>query len=460
MDEDFLLETKTAKKLYEAVEKLPIIDYHCHLYPNEISENKRFENITEIWLKGDHYKWRIMRANGVNEKYITGDATDYEKFEKWAQTVEEAIGNPLYHWTHLELKRYFNYNGLLNKNTAREVFEHCNNIIKSDEFCVEQILKDFNVEAICTTDDPIDTLKAHIDIKNNLKTTKVLPTYRPSQIMNIELDGWASYVEKLSNISNCTIKCYDDIVESLNTRITYFNEKGCKLSDHALDPAVFCLATKEELNKIVASALNGEKLSVTDIEKYKTAILLDQSKKYYAYGWAMQLHMGCIRNTNTLRFEQLGADTGFDCIDDRSSALPLVKLLNELNKENTLPKTIIYSLNPNEDDVIATICACFQDGNTKGKIQFGSAWWFNDHIDGMEKQMKALANNGMLARFVGMLTDSRSFLSYVRHEYFRRVLCNLIGNWVENGEYPDDMEQLVKIASNICYYNAKEYFLF
>ncbi len=459
--EDFILQTKTSKKLYNEVKDLPIIDYHCHLIPDEIAKNKHFTSITQIWLKGDHYKWRAMRTFGIDEKYITGNATDFEKFEKWAETVENLIGNPLYHWVHLELKRYFNYDKPLTKSNAKEVFDHCNKVISSSDFNVLSILEKMKVEVICTTDDPIDSLEQHKSIKSNsdFKTT-VLPTFRPSNAMNIESNNYSSYIEKLSNISNIKIKNYDDVITAMYSRIEYFNSVGCKLSDHALDPILFAEYTKDDLDEIVIKALNGEKLDSLSIAKYKTAILHDLSLKYYEFNWTSQLHMGCLRNNNSRMFTQLGADTGFDSMDDRSSAYALVNTLNKLDSKDKLCKTIIYSLNPTQDDMITTVIGGFQGGGIRGKIQLGSAWWFNDHKSGMEKQMIALANNGMLACFVGMLTDSRSFLSYPRHEYFRRIVCDLLGNLVESGQYPNDLDKVIEIAKNICYYNAKNYFKF
>ncbi len=459
--ENFILQTKTAQEIYNKVKDLPIIDYHCHLIPDEIADNKRFESITQIWLGGDHYKWRAMRTYGIEEKYITGDATDFEKFEKWAETVENLIGNPLYHWVHLELKRYFDYDAPLKKDNAKEVFDHCNKIISSPNFDVLSILDRMNVEAICTTDDPIDTLEQHKSIKNNDKfKTTVLPTFRPSNAMNIENPNFTSYVKKLSDVSNVKIKNYDDIIKAMYSRIEYFNSVGCKLSDHALDPILFAEYTDEELNIIVEKALNGEPLDNLSIAKYKTAMLHDLSLKYFEFDWTSQLHMGCLRNNNSRMFKLLGADTGFDSMDDRSAAYALVHTLDKLDSKNKLCKTIIYSLNPTQDDMITTVIGGFQSGGVRGKVQLGSAWWFNDHKSGMEKQMTALANNGMLACFVGMLTDSRSFLSYPRHEYFRRILCNILGDLVESGQYPNDLTKVTEIAENICYKNAKNYFKF
>ncbi len=459
--EDFMLKTEVAKELFESIKNTAIIDYHCHLDPKEIAENRRFKNITEIWLKGDHYKWRAMRTWGIEEKYITGDAEDFEKFEKWAETVENCIGNPLYHWTHLELKNYFNFEGTLCKANAREVYDHCNAIIEKEDFNVLSILEKFNVEVICTTDDPIDNLEHHKSIANDSRfKTKVLPTFRPSNAMNIENPNFISYIKKLADVSGAEIKNYDDIIKALYSRMDYFHGLGCRLSDHALDPLVFAEYTQNEVNVIVQQALQGEKLDSERIKKYKTAFLHDLSLKYHDLGWVSQLHIGTLRNNNERMFKLLGADTGFDAMDDRNIAYELVNTLNKLEAKNKLCKTIVYTLNPVHNDTIATIIACFQGGGVRGKIQFGSGWWFNDHKDGMKKQITALANNGLLTCFVGMLTDSRSFLSYPRHEYFRRILCNWIGEMVEGGEYPNNHEKLVEIVQNIAYKNSKNYFNF
>ncbi|MFV0505059.1 MAG: glucuronate isomerase [Lachnospirales bacterium] len=459
--EDFILQSETAKIIYNEVKDLPIIDYHCHLIPDEIANNKSFKNITEIWLGGDHYKWRAMRTWGIEEKYITGNASDFEKFEKWAETVENLIGSPLHHWVHLELKRYFSYDAPLTKNNAKEVYDHCNKIINSPDFNVLSILDKMKVEVICTTDDPIDTLEQHKSIKNNKEfKTLVLPTFRPSNAMNIENPNFTEYIRKLSNVSGVSIKKYNDIKKAMYSRIEYFNAIGCKLSDHALDPIVYTDYTEDELDIIVEKALNNSTINNLEVAKYKTALLYDLSIKYHEYNWTSQLHISCLRSNNTRMFKELGADTGFDSMDDVNSARALVATLNKLDSINKLCKTIIYSLNPTHDDMITTVIGGFQGGGIKGKIQLGSAWWFNDHKMGMEKQMTALANNGMLACFVGMLTDSRSFLSYPRHEYFRRILCDLLGNLVETGQYPNDIEKVVEIAKNICYFNAKNYFKF
>lgn len=459
--DEFLLKSETAKELYRFAKKQPIIDYHCHLSPEEIATNKTFENITQMWLYGDHYKWRLMRTMGFEEKYITGDASDFEKFEKWAETIENSFGNPLYHWTHLELKRYFDFDEVLCKENAKEVYEHCNKVIQSKNFNVANILEKFKVEIICTTDDPIDNLEHHKNIANNqLFKTKVLPTFRPSKAMNIEENGFKEYIQNLGEITKIDIKNYDDIIKALYKRIDYFDEVGCKLSDHALDPIVFLEDTRDEINEIVKKVLNGENINETSINKYRTAILYDLSIKYHDMGWTSQLHISALRNNNKKVFNLKGADLGFDAMDDKTMAFELANTLNKLEEKNKLGKTIIYTLNPVNNDTITTIIACFQGNGVKGKIQFGSAWWFNDHIDGMKNQINSLANNGLVYCFVGMLTDSRSFLSYPRHEYFRRILCEYFGDKVENGEYPKDENKLKEYIEKICYGNAKEYFKF
>jgi len=461
MNEEFLLNNDIAKEIYESIKNLPIIDYHCHLDPKEIAENKRFKTITEIWLYGDHYKWRLMRASGVDEKYITGDASDYEKFLKWASVIEECIGNPVYIFTHLELKRYFGYDGYLSSKTAEEVWEHCNAIINKENFSVKDILNKFNVETLCTTDDPIDDLVYHKQIKADKSyTTKVLPTFRPSFALNIENDTFTPYIKKLERVSSVNINNYKDIVDALHNRIEFFNEVGCRLSDHALDPLVYEDYTEKELDEIVKKKLNNEEISLIEIKKYKTALFQDLSKKYSELNWVSQMHMNCIRNTNSKGFGALGADTGFDCISDFSYGASLIKTLDELNKENKLPKTIFYSLNENDNNMLATVMACFQDGKTRGKMQLGSAWWFNDNYLGMRNQMLSLANQGILSRFIGMLTDSRSFLSYPRHEYFRRILAELLAEFVIRGDFSSDKELLAKIAKGIAYENGLEYFGF
>jgi len=460
MDENFMLSNETAVKLYhEYAKDMPIFDYHCHLSPKEIAENKRYRNITEVWLGGDHYKWRAMRSNGVDEKYITGDASDKEKFMKWAETIPYCIGNPLYHWTHLELKRYFGIDKLLSPETAEEIWNKCNEILAKDEFSARGLIKNSNVKALCTTDDPADTLEYHIALaKDTSFDVKVLPAFRPDKSFNIEKEGFAEWIKKLGDVSGIPVNSFDDLKAALKQRIEFFHKVGCRVSDHALDPIVFEKCTDEEADKILKKALNGERLEDIEIKKFKTQVMIFLGKQYSKLGWVMQLHIGTIRNNSSRMMKILGPDTGFDSIGDYTFAEALAKFLNELDETNELPKTILYCLNPRDNEVLGTIIGCFQGGGIPGKMQFGSGWWFNDQKDGMIKQMTALANLSLLSRFVGMLTDSRSFLSYTRHEYFRRILCNLIGEWVENGEAPADMKLLGRMVQDICFNNAKNYF--
>ncbi|HPT88623.1 MAG TPA: glucuronate isomerase [Bacillota bacterium] len=457
MDENFLLSNDTAVTLYHQYAKeMPIYDYHCHISPKEIAENKKYRNITEIWLGGDHYKWRAMRSNGVPEKYITGDASDKEKFMKWAETMPNCIGNPLYHWTHLELKRYFGIDKLLSPETAEEIWEKCNAVL--EHLTVRDIIKKSNVKLICTTDDPTDTLEYHKAIAED-KTfdVKVLPAFRPDKSFNIEKEGFKEWIAKLGQVVGFEIKTFDDLTKALKARLEYFHEVGCRVSDHALDPVVFEPGTADEATVILQKGLKGEALTETEIKKYKTQVMLFLGREYARLGWAMQLHIGTIRNNNSRMMRLLGPDTGFDAIADYTYGESLAKFLDALDSTDQLPKTILYTLNPRDNEMLGTIIGCFQ-GGIPGKMQFGSGWWFNDQKDGMIRQMVALANLGLLSRFVGMLTDSRSFLSYTRHEYFRRILCNLLGEWVENGEAPNDMKLLGEMVQNICYNNAKNYF--
>ena len=460
MDKDFLLSNEISKKLYhEYSSVMPIIDYHCHINPQEIAEDKKFENITQVWLGGDHYKWRQMRSNGVEEKYITGDATDREKFQKWAETLEKAIGNPLYHWSHLELQRYFGYEGALNGETAEEVWNLCNEKLKT--MSARSIMKDSNVTLICTTDDPIDDLRYHIAIKEDETfDIQVLPTWRPDRALAIEKDDFADYIKELSKVSEVEVKDFATWKEAITNRMEFFHEVGCRISDHGLLYIPYVEATEEEVNAILVKALNGEKVSEREELQFKTACMLYVGAKYSELGWAMQLHFGVTRNNNTRMFNKLGADTGFDGIYNRVSIDQLSSYLDALNKEEKLPKTILYSLNPVDNAAIGVLIGCFQEAGVCGKIQQGSAWWFNDHKTGMIEQMTSLGNLGLLGNFIGMLTDSRSFLSYTRHEYFRRIMCELIGTWVENGEYPNDEKVLEKLVKNISYNNAMNYFGF
>ena len=460
LDKNFLLNTKTSRKLYfDYAEKLPIIDYHCHVNPKEIYEDKHFANITELWLSGDHYKWRLMRSNGVDEYYITGGATPYEKFVKFAELLPKAIGNPMYHWCHLELKKYFGYTGVLNGQTAKEVWDLCEKKLKEENISVRSIIKDSNVQMIGTTDDPIDTLEYHKLLKeDNTFDTVVAPSFRPDKALNLEKADWTKYIKKLESVSGVEIKDLNSIKSALTNRIEYFNTHGCKASDHGLDKMIYVEASEDEMNKIISKALAGKSVTAEEVESVKTELLVHCAREYNRLGWVMQLHYNCMRNPNSKAFATLGADTGFDCIGPDNGSRKLASLLDRLNKENNLPKTIIYSLDPSDNQFIDTLIGAFQGKEVQGKIQHGSAWWFNDNKQGMRDQLTSLANLSLLGNFVGMLTDSRSFLSYTRHEYFRRILCSLIGEWVENGEYPCDYDALGKIVSDICHHNAQKYF--
>lgn len=462
MDKDFLLSTETAKKLYhEYAATMPIIDYHCHINPQEIYEDRKFENITQAWLGGDHYKWRQMRSNGVEEKYITGDATDREKFQKWAETLERAIGNPLYHWSHLELKKYFGYEGILNGDTAEEVWNLCNAKLATPGMSARNLVKQSDVTLLCTTDDPIDSLEWHKRIKEDETfDVQVLPTWRPDKAMNLEKVDYLEYIAKLSDVSGISIVNFKTMLEALQKRMDWFEEIGCLISDHGLEYVFYTPATPDEVEMIFAKRLAGDLVSREEELKFKTAFMIAMGKAYNKKGWAMQLHYGVKRDNNRSVFRKLGPDAGIDSINNYAPSSELADFLNALAETDELPKTIIYSLNPTDNAAIGTVIGCFQDSSAVGKIQQGSAWWFNDHKQGMRDQMISLGNLGLLGNFIGMLTDSRSFLSYTRHEYFRRILCDLIGGWVENGEYPEDYKVLEKIVKGISYNNAKRYFEF
>lgn len=460
MDENFLLETKTAQKLYHDYAKDKMIyDFHCHLSPKEIYEDKNYSNIAEIWLSGDHYKWRYMRSAGIPEECCTGNATDYEKFRAYAKAVQYAIGNPLYHWTHLELQRYFGIDEYLTEKNAEKIWNEANAQISKGGFSARKLIGKSNVALIATTDDPCDTLEYHKMLREDKSfKTRVVPTYRPDNVLGIEKDTFAQYIAKLEDSTGVEVKDIESLKKALVITLDKFESVGCKISDHSASAMPFIVADEKEVNAIYKKALKGKAVTEKEAEIYKTAIMLFLGKEYAKRNWAMQLHLSPLRNNNTRMFEKLGADVGFDSIDDPIQAKTLSAFLNELDKEDLLPKTILYTLNPKDNFVLGTMLGNFQTGGVKGKIQFGSAWWFNDHRDGMEEQMKALANLGALHAFVGMLTDSRSFTSYPRHEYFRRILCNILGTWVENGEFPRDYELLGKIVEDICYNNAAEYF--
>jgi len=467
MDENFLLQTATAQKLYhEHASKMPIIDYHCHLIPQMVAENKRFESITQIWLMGDHYKWRAMRSNGIDERYITGkDTTDWEKFQKWAETVPYTFRNPLYHWTHLELKTAFGIDKRLNPETAREIFDQCNELIATDpKYCPRGLMEYYNVKVVCTTDDPADSLEYHKIVADDpTAKTRMLPTWRPDAAMNIEAATWKAYIAKLSGVAGVEIKNFATLNEALQKRHDFFAEMGCRLSDHGPEEFYDDSYTDVEIDQIMQKALAGVTPTVEEQHKYKHAYLKAQGEMDAAAGWTQQYHYGAIRNNNSKMFASIGADTGFDSIGEYNTAKAMSHFLDELNSEDKLAKTILYNLNPCANEMIATMLGNFQDGSIPGKIQWGSGWWFLDQKDGMEKQMNALSVLGLLSRFVGMLTDSRSFLSYPRHEYFRRTLCNLVGNDIENGLLPYtgyEEKQVNQMIEDIAYNNANQFFKF
>lgn len=461
MDKNFLLETKTARKLYaDVAQKMPIYDYHCHLSPQEIYEDKTFKNITEVWLGGDHYKWRFMRWMGVPEESITGSASDYDKFMAYAKAIQFAAGNPLYHWSHLELQRFFGIYETLTEKTAPAIWEKANAIIASGEFSARKLIEKSNVAFIGTTDDPTSDLKYHIALaKDESFKTVVKPTFRPDPAVNIQRAEFVGYIAKLGEVCGAEITDLDGLFDALSSRIEFFHEVGSRISDHGIVNVPFAVADKDEVDEIFKRALSGEAIDDCDAEKYQTAVMLFCAREYAKRGWVMQLHAAAIRNNNTPMFQKLGADTGFDSILSVNIAEKLSRFMDTLLQGGALPKTILYSLNPVDNSLLVSMAGNFEGDGVKGKIQHGSAWWFNDHIDGMEEQMKTLGDLGALASFVGMLTDSRSFLSYPRHEYFRRILCNLIGGWVEDGKYTNDREILDKLIADICYNNAKNYFL-
>jgi glucuronate isomerase len=464
MDRDFLLQTETARKLYhEHAAARPIVDYHCHLNPSMVAEDYRFRSLTEIWLGGDHYKWRAMRTNGVDEKYCTGeDTSDWEKFEKWAETVPYTMRNPLYHWTHLELKTGFGVEKLLSPRTAREIYEECTAKLQTPEYSARNLMRKYKVETVCTTDDPVDSLEYHVQTRKDGFEIKMLPTWRPDRAMAVENPAaFRSYVERLSEVSGVTVATFDDLIAALRRRQDFFAEQGCKLSDHGIEEFYANDYTDGEIKAIFNKVYGGRELTTYEIAQFKSAMLVVFAEMDWEKGWTQQFHYGAIRNNNTRMFNRLGPDTGFDSIGTFSTAKAMAKCLDALDKQNKLAKTIIYNLNPADNEVVATMIGNFQDGSVAGKIQFGSGWWFLDQKDGMERQMNALSVLGLLSRFVGMLTDSRSFLSYPRHEYFRRTLCNLIGNDVETGLLPtEEIDFLGKMVEDISYYNAKNFFRF
>ena len=460
--ENFLLNNKTAVDLYHKyAENMPIYDYHCHLSPKDIAENRKFNNITELWLEGDHYKWRALRAHGIDEKYITGDGDPKEKFAAWAKTVPYTLGNALYHWTHIELKKYFGIEELLNEESYEKIWDRCNELLQQDDYSTQEIIKRSNVKVICTTDDPTDDLHYHEQIANLPDfPVKVLPTFRPDKGLEINKETFIPFVKGLEEVTKKSFSSFDEYVQALEGRVQYFHEKGCRISDHGLSEIPYAKFEHSELDAIFQAGRNGQEVSKADENKFKTAILMVLAKAYKERDWAMQIHFGAIRNNNTRMFKKLGPDAGFDSISDQGEvAAPLNALLDAFEQENSLPKTIVYNLNPVYNELIGTTIQNFQaESGIAGKIQFGSGWWFNDTKPGMLRQLTALADQGLLMHFVGMLTDSRSFISYSRHEYFRRILCNLIGTWVEDGEIPNDPALLQMMVENICYNNAKNYF--
>jgi glucuronate isomerase len=462
MDENFLLSNETAKRLYHDYAKdMPIIDYHCHLSPQEIYENKTYRNITEVWLGGDHYKWRAMRSNGVEEQYVTGDAPDYEKFLAYVKTCSVAIGNPLYHWSHLELQRFFGIDELLTEKNAPVIWEKANAKLTGEGFGARDLIVNSNVRVVCTTDDPADSLEYHLKLREDDSfAAAVLPSYRPDKYLEINKPTFLPWLDKLAKASGLTIHTYDDLLAALESRVEFFHSAGCLVSDHALDFVPYAPTSREEAGYAFAKALQGNNVTLEDELKYKTYTLVFLGKLYAKHGWAMQYHINAGRNNNTAMLNKLGPDTGYDSMNDSNIAYPLSRILDAIDQDGGLPKTILYSLHPKDNAVIGTLIGAFQGGGVAGKIQLGSAWWFLDTKEGMIAQMKALADLGLLSRFVGMLTDSRSFLSYTRHEYFRRILCNLLGEWVENGEFPNDIELLGSIVQDISYNNAKNYFAF
>lgn len=462
MNEDFLLKNETAKTLFHTYAKdAPIIDYHCHINPQEIALDRQFDNITQVWLGGDHYKWRLMRSAGVEEHFITGNASDYEKFIQWAGVLGQAIGNPLYHWSHLELKRYFDYDGILNASTADEVWNLCKKRLGSPDMSVRNLILRSKVTHLCTTDDPADSLNWHEKLAADKSfDVSVLPAFRPDKAMNIEQPAFLDYLQLLSEASGIAITSFAGLKESLINRMDYFEQHGCRISDHALEYVMYLPADEKSVEEVFTKRLQNATITREEELIYKTAFMVFVGSEYAKRSWVMQLHFGCRRNNNDKMFQILGPDTGYDCIHNSFPSSQIADFLNALHRTDCLPRAILYSLNPNDNAIIASMIGCFQGSEIACKIQQGSAWWFNDHKEGMEQMLTVLANLGFLPGFVGMLTDSRSFLSYTRHEYFRRILCNLLGSFVENGEFPQDYEVLGTIVRNICYENARHYFHF
>ncbi len=461
LTKDFLLDTPAARQLYhDYAASMPIVDYHCHIDPKDVFEDRRFENITQLWLGGDHYKWRVMRSNGVEERFITGDASDWEKFEKFAQSLPRAIGNPMYHWCHLELKNYFGYEGVLNAETAKEVWELCNDKLQNDPaMSARGLILSSNVAMVGTTDDPCSDLQWHKKLAEDTSfDVKVCPSFRPDPALNIHKPGFVEYIALLGKTTGKELTTVEDVRWALSQRINYFAENGCRAADHGLDYVMCRMVSDEEATATLQKALAGQTVTREEAEGYQTALLLHCGREYAAHGWVMQLHFSCMRNPNSRMFAQLGADSGFDCIAVTDSCAATYALMNEWEKEGKLPKTILYSLNPADNEWLDTLLGAFQSSEIPGKIQHGSAWWFNDNKVGMMDQLTSLGNLGVLGNFIGMLTDSRSLLSYARHEYFRRILCCLFGRWIENGEYPADMKYVGSLVQDICTNNAVRYF--
>jgi glucuronate isomerase len=460
LDKDFLLESETARKLYhEVAAGLPIIDYHCHLDPRMIAEDASFNNLTQVWLAGDHYKWRAMRANGVEEQFCTGDATDQEKFMKWAATVPDTLRNPLYHWTHLELQRYFGITELLNPESAPGIYEQAGKMLQSEDFTVRKLIRKMNVEVICTTDDPVDSLEHHQKIREDGFDTKVLPAWRPDKSMAVEdAVTYNLYLDTLEQAADTTISTFMDLLTALQNRHDYFHQMGCRISDHGMEGFISEDFDYQEIERLFLKIRKGRILNQQEVDRFKSAMLIELAVMDHEAGWAQQFHVGAIRDNNTRQLHDLGPDTGFDSIGDFKMARAMSRFLDRLDQQNQLARTIVYNLNPADNALMATMLNNFNDGLTAGKMQFGSGWWFMDQKFGMTDQINTLSSLGLLSRFVGMITDSRSFLSYPRHEYFRRILCNLVGRDVENGEIPNEPSLLENLIKNVCYYNAKEYF--
>ena len=461
--DDFLLQTDFARKLYhDYAASLPLIDYHCHLSPQAIAQDRNFRTLTEIWLEGDHYKWRAMRTLGIDEKYITGNAIDEEKFSKWAYAVPFTVRNPLYHWTHLELSRYFGVNQLLTTETSGSIYKSCNELLQRPDYSTQGLIRRMNVEVVCTTDDPVDNLSYHQQIRESDFEVLVLPAFRPDKAYAFENPvAYKTYLVKLEEVSGMSITTFADFTSALENRVGFFHANGCRLADHGIERLSYPLkGSRYSTEDLFKKVLSNGSLDTAETEWLKYEVMLELSRMYHARGWTQQFHLGALRNTNDRMMRNIGPDTGFDSIGYWEQSTRLAQFLNQLDSTNQLTRTILYNLNPAQNEVMATMTGNFNDGSTKGKIQFGSAWWFLDQKDGIEKQLNSLSNLGLLSCFIGMLTDSRSFLSYPRHEYFRRVLCNLIGNDVTSGELPSDEKWLGKIVSDICYHNAKSYFGF